>query len=200
MKREFYESLEAIIRETATILERSAIATSYNDRLMIEILGDETTLAASLLRSQIGDSGLNIVLKRLIHSIVDSPMRERGSARQCYATMCDELYEELQVGELTTIHALYYAAKDRRTALSYELRGYGISAEDILQFIEDGDNATEVTEGAAISAEGITTMAETPDEVEDSASAEGGSAKSDAKVVIFIGGLNALSHDSDVAI
>ena len=200
MKREFYESLEAIIRETATILERSAIATSYNDRLMIEILGDETTLAASLLRSQIGDSGLNIVLKRLIHSIVDSPMRERGSARQYYATMCDKLYEELQVGALTTIHALYYAAKDRRTALSYELRGYGISAEDILQFIEDGDNATEVTEGAAISAEGITTMAETPDVVEDSASAEGGSARSDAKVVIFIGGLNALSHDSDVAI
>lgn len=136
MQSKISKSLEAIIERTTNVLRRDDIKTSYIDRLVVELLGESGTFASQLLHSLVGDKGHSVILRRVLRGIITSPKLEVASPEECYALMCQGLSDTVVSKRISTAHVLYYAAQDTSTATSYELRGYDLRAEDILEAID----------------------------------------------------------------
>lgn len=137
MQSKISKSLAAIIERTVLMLSNEAIVSSYVDRLVVELLGESGTFASRLLCSLVGDRAHSVVMRRVLRSIISSPHPEISSPEECYARMCQSLGDSIVAKRISTAHVLYYAALDTKTATSYELRGYGITPEDILVAIDN---------------------------------------------------------------
>lgn len=136
MQSKISKSLEAIIERTVSVLRRDGIKTSYIDRLVVELLGESGTFASQLLHSLVGDKGHSVILRRVLHGIITSPILEIASPEECYALMCQRLSEAITSKRVSTAHVLYYAALEGATATRRELRGYDLRAEDLLEAID----------------------------------------------------------------
>ena len=136
MKSKISKSLEGVIHRTTQMLRREGITTSYVDRLVVEVLGDEATFAYGLLQNLVGEQGLRVVMRRVVQSIVSNPVEESLTPELCYMRMCEELSQRVEAKCLSTAHLLYYVALDGSCATAHELYGCGISAEDILETID----------------------------------------------------------------
>lgn len=141
------KSLNSIITRTAHSLSRDGITTSYLDRLVVELLGDETTFAYMLLERLVGERGVSIIARRVIRAIIGAPQAEVVTPKEFYGAMCDMLQRTLHVKRISTVHIIYYAALVESSATAYELKGYGVVAEDIIKMI---DSITRGAYGAAI--------------------------------------------------
>lgn len=135
MKSKVSKSFEAIISRTTLMLRREGIATSFVDRLVVEVLGDEATFGYALLQSLVGEQGLSVVVRRVVQRIISNPVMESLTPELRYMKMCEELGQSIEAKRISTAHLLYYATQDEGTATAEELRGYGIRAEDILDAI-----------------------------------------------------------------
>ena len=145
MKRKsISKSLEAAISRTAYNLSRDGIATSYVDRLIVELLGDDATFAYRLLEQLVGQRGVGIVLRRVMQGIIYDPRVEGMRPEGYYHAMCVEMLGTIEAKRISTAHLLYYAALKGESAFAHEMRGYGIVAEDILKAI---DELAEVSHG-----------------------------------------------------
>lgn len=140
MQSKISKTLDRIIAETIERLSASEISTSYLDRLVVELLGDDATFAYRLLAMQIGDHGVGVVLRRLIRSIGDEPHAEQLAPMDYYLALCDMLRRSIVAKRISTAHVLYVAAADFRTATSEMLRSYGIDAMELLQAMHSLDN------------------------------------------------------------
>ena len=145
MKRKsISKSLEAAISRTAYNLSRDGIATSYVDRLIVELLGDDATFAYRLLEHLVGQRGVGIVLRRVMQGIIYDPRVEGMRPEGYYHAMCVEMLGTIEAKRISTAHLLYYATLKGESAFAHEMRGYGIVAEDILKAI---DELAEVPQG-----------------------------------------------------
>lgn len=124
--------LEAIISRTAKLLNGDGIATSFSDRLVIEMLGNETTTAYRIVRSLAGESGVMVIMRRIVEGLISAPHKERTQANEHYQAMCSTLAHTLNPSKISTAHMLYAATYDSTTVTSRTLHSYGIKAEDIL--------------------------------------------------------------------
>ena len=150
MKSKVSKSFEAIISRTTLMLRREGIATSFVDRLVVEVLGDEATFGYALLQSLVGEQGLSVVMRRVVQRIISNPVAESLTPELCYMRMCEEISQKVKAKRISTAHLLYYATQDEGTATADELRGYGIRAEDILDAIARavGEEDSEPTKEA----------------------------------------------------
>ena len=138
MKRKsISKSLEAAISRTAYNLSRDGIATSYVDRLIVELLGDDATFAYRLLEHLVGQRGVGIVLRRVMQGIIYEPRVEGMRPEGYYHAMCGEMLGTIEAKRISTAHILYYATLKGDSAFAHEMRGYGIVAEDILKAIDE---------------------------------------------------------------
>lgn len=147
-------TLEATIARTAQMLTREGMANSFTDRLVVEILGDDTTFAYQLLRRMIDDHGVAVVVRRIVGSLIAQPQLEVNTAQVHYTSMCRWIDNVLDVKRISTVHILYAAVLDSTTATSEALRGYGITAEDILSEIEamaEGELASNGSDNGKVS-------------------------------------------------
>ena len=148
MKRiEISERVEALITRTAAMLHGEAIATSFSDRLAIELLGDDTTHAYRILHGLAGESGATALMRRLIGGIIEDTRGELLTPECHYGDMCASLMAMFDPAEVTTAHLLYAIAMDETTLTSQALFGYGITAEDIRCEMEREKRSTpQITE------------------------------------------------------
>ena len=124
-------SLEAIVAQTLFRLKREAIVTSYRDRLAIELLMDRSTFAYQLLEMLIGESGINIVLRRVRSAITARPKPEHEHPEEHFEAIYERILDGASLRCISTVHILHYIVGDSSTALSAELSNYGILSEDI---------------------------------------------------------------------
>lgn len=124
--------LEAIISRTAKLLNGDGITTSFSDRLVLEMLGNETTTAHRVVRSLAGESGVMVIMRRIVEGVISAPRKEKTQAEEHYRAMCLTLAHTLNPSKISTAHMLYAATYDSTTVTSRILHSYGIKAEDIL--------------------------------------------------------------------
>ena len=129
--------LESVMLRTANNLSRDGIATSYVDRLIVELLGDDATFAYRLLEYLVGQRGVGIVLRRVMQGIIYEPRDESMQPERCYRAICGELLGAIDAKRISTAHMLYYATLKGDSAFAHQMRGYGIVAEDVLKAIEE---------------------------------------------------------------
>ncbi|MBP3547376.1 MAG: hypothetical protein J6J64_01700 [Alistipes sp.] len=124
-------SLEAIVAHTIFRLRRDLVTTSYRDRLAIELLADRSTFAFQLLEMLVGESGINVILRRVGSRIAEYPAQEKDTPEGHYREIFDRIGGALDTPCLSTVHILHFIASDSDTAIAAELRNYGILPEDI---------------------------------------------------------------------
>ena len=156
------ERVEALLVRTAAMLENEEIATSYNDRLAIELLADDTTDAHRILHSLAGEHGVMTIMRRIIGGIIEDARSESLTPECHYGDICITLEAILAPSTLTTAHLLYAIAMDTTTHTSEALHDYGINAEDIRR--ELGRNVVRDVEDGAVEA---SDMRSTPKIIEE---------------------------------
>lgn len=124
-------SLEAIVAQTLFRIKRDGITTSYRDRLAIELLSDRSTFAYQLLEMLIGESGINVILRRVERTIDDKPLAESDMPECHYESIYDSISLAVSAPCISTVHILHYIASDPSTAIATELKHYGIISDDI---------------------------------------------------------------------
>ena len=124
--------LEAIISRTERLIKGDGITTSFSDRLVIELLGNETTTAHCVVRSLAGEHGIMVIMRRIVEGLISAPRKEHTEAQEHYSAMCSTLTHTLNPAKISTAHMLYAATYDSTTVTSRTLHSYGIKAEDIL--------------------------------------------------------------------
>ena len=137
MQNRISKSLDSLITRTIKALNSDNIRTSYTDRLVVELLGDDGTFAYRLLENMTTERGISVIIRRIIQSIIESPKIEAITPQQYYNTMCNMLMESIESPRISTAHVVYYAAMNKESATAHELRGYGIEATDILRAIDE---------------------------------------------------------------
>lgn len=130
-KTKISTSLEAIVANTLLHLGHEQITTSYSDRLAIELLSDRSTFAYQLLEMLIGESGVNVILRRIEQAITTSPHMEQDDPQHHYESICRSVECALPTPCISTVHVLYFIVMDTSTATSEELRHYGVISDDI---------------------------------------------------------------------
>jgi hypothetical protein len=141
------ERVEALLARTAAMLRGEAITTSFSDRLAIELLADETTLAHRIVYNLVGDSGMHALMRRIIGGIIVEARDEMQTPECHYGDMCATIEAMFAPAEMDTTHLLYAIAMDPTTLTSQALFSYGITAEDIRQAMEcDKRSTPQITE------------------------------------------------------
>lgn len=130
-KTKISTSLEAIVANTLLYLGHEQITTSYSDRLAIELLSDRSTFAYQLLEMLIGESGVNVILRRVEQAITRSPIMEQDSPQNHYESICRSVECLLSTPCISTVHVLYFIVMDTSTATSKELSHYGVISDDV---------------------------------------------------------------------
>ena len=156
------ERVEVLLARTAAMLENEEIATSFSDRLAIEILADDTTDAHRILHSLAGEHGVMTIMRRIIGGIIEDARGESLTPECHYGDICITLEAMLAPSTLTTAHLLYAIAMDTTTHTSEALHDYGINAEDIRR--ELGRNVVRDVEDGAVEA---SDMRSTPKIIEE---------------------------------
>ena len=124
-------SLEAIVAQTLFRLRRDAVAASYRDRLAIELLSNRSTFAYQLLEMLVGECGINVILRRVERAIAANPIAEVDQPSDHIEAIYARIASETASPCLSTVHILQFIVDDSSTAISAELRNYGIISEDI---------------------------------------------------------------------
>ena len=141
------ERVEVLLARTAAMLENEEIATSFSDRLAIEILADDTTDAHRIMYNLAGEHGVMVIMRRIIGGIIEDARGESLTPECHYGDMCATLEAMFAPAEVTTAHLLYAIAMDKTTLTSQALYGYGITAEDIRREMErDERSSPQITE------------------------------------------------------
>lgn len=136
MNTKISKTLEAIVARLSFELSRDNVKSSYSDRLLLEILSDDATLAYRLLASLVHDWELYQLLRRVEHRIASQPTAEELTPDEYYRALCETLRLSVSSRRVSTVHVLYMVASDVSTAFADLIGMYGISAADIRSAME----------------------------------------------------------------
>ena len=123
--------LEAGIAKLVFNLRRNNSATSYLDRLVVELLRDECSFA-SQLTTLLLPQGLNdIYIRHLEQYIQRYPKAETSSVEGFYSKLCERLCRSVESGHLSSAHILCYALTKPDSHTSLLAGYYCLTAEDV---------------------------------------------------------------------
>ncbi|MBP3455492.1 MAG: ATP-dependent Clp protease ATP-binding subunit [Alistipes sp.] len=143
MQTRISKTLEAIVARVTFDVSKSATKSSYKDRLALEILREEGTLAYQLLSSRLKDWELYQIPLRIEHELESSPAAEQLSPEEYYTSLCEEMKSAVKGRNVSTAHALRYIASDVETATARVLAIYGLTAEMLDDEIEQMGSGME---------------------------------------------------------
>lgn len=152
MNTKISKTLEAVVARLTFDMRRDAVATSYRDRLVLAILGDEHTFAYRIMTSLVSDWELFQLLRRVEHRLATQPQHEEQTPDEYFKSLSELLRRTVAARHVSTAHVLHLVASDTATAFADVLGMYGLSAGDILvamQSLAGGD--VEATERALLS-------------------------------------------------
>ena len=132
MHTKISRTLEAIVARTVFHLKRDGVRTSYKDRLTLNLLDDNATLAYNLLTTLIEQDSIAQLLHDIEVSISLNPMTESSEPEEFYTTLCEDMRRTVEARHLSTIHILYSIVTDTSTATSQLFTTAGVDADSIL--------------------------------------------------------------------
>ena len=134
MQPKISKTLEGIIARAAFNTTKAEITRSLKDRLTLELLREEGSLAYQLLSARLRDWELYQVHLRIEREIDAAGSPDDGSPEEFYRNFTRELLEAFpEVKSISTAHALQRIAEERASVTARVLEMYGITAAIIAE-------------------------------------------------------------------
>ena len=134
MQPKISKTLEGIIARAAFNTTKAEITRSLKDRLTLELLREEGSLAYQLLSARLRDWELYQVRLRIEREIDAAGSPDDGSPEEFYRNFTRELLEAFpEVKSISTAHALQRIAEERASVTARVLEMYGITAAIIAE-------------------------------------------------------------------
>jgi len=127
--------LEASIAKLVFRLKRNSSATSYLDRLVVELLRDECSFASQLTTLLLPQGLNNIYIRHLEQYIERHPKAEACGVELFYAKLCQRLCRSVEAQHLSSAHLLCYALSKPDSHTSLLAQYYCLTAEDVATMI-----------------------------------------------------------------
>lgn len=140
MHTKISRTLEAIVARTVFHLKRDGIATSYKDRLALNLLSDDASLAYNLLATLIEREDIERLINNIERGISLNPIHETLPIEEFYAKLCESLRQGVAARHLSTIHMLHAIIADTTTTTAVAAAELGITAERLLHSINSIDD------------------------------------------------------------
>lgn len=145
MHTKISRTLEAIVARTVFHLKRDGVRSSYKDRLTLNLLGDNATLAYNLLTTLVEQSKIAQLLHDIEASISLAPTTESCEPEEFFTTLCENMRRTVAARHLSTIHMLYSIVADTSTATSRLFSIAGVDAERILEALNMLDDEESIS-------------------------------------------------------
>ena len=149
MQPKISKTLEGLIARAAFDTTRDGVTHALKDRLALELLREEGSLAYQLLSARLKDWELYQIRLRIEREIAEPGVPEEASPEIFYRRFTDELTECFPaVKSISTAHALQRIVNDRSTITARVLEMYGVHAETIAEglrrFTTEGELHLEI--------------------------------------------------------
>ena len=132
MQMKISKTLESVLARAAFDTAKAGITHSLKDRLAVELLREEGSLAFQLLSSRLKDWEVYQIRLRIEHEIAAAQPAEELDPETFFRAFREELCEKSgAVRSISTIHALRLIAADTQTITARVLEMYGVTAEII---------------------------------------------------------------------
>lgn len=145
MHTKISRTLEAIVARTVFHLKRDGVRSSYKDRLTLNLLGDNATLAYNLLTTLVEQSKIAQLLHDIEANISLAPTAENCEPEEFYTMLCENMRRTVAARHLSTIHMLYSIVADTSTATSHLFSIAGVDAKRILEALNMLDDEESIS-------------------------------------------------------
>ena len=136
MQLKISKTLEAIVARVTFDTAKAGTTHALKDRLALELLREEGSLAYQLLSSRLKDWELYQVRLRIEHD-TESSAQQDGAPETFYRAFVEELRASTtSARSISTAHALLAIVRDRATATARTLEMYGITAEIVTEELQ----------------------------------------------------------------
>ncbi len=139
------KALESVMARSVFDVSRSGDVRYPKDRLMVELLGEESFMAFKILSLRLDEEAVAALRNELVQALDGAPPPEEGEVdvQAFYAEYAERLRERFDSARhISTAHALLDILADENTLSSGIFAGAGISAEsltaDMQAFLEGG--------------------------------------------------------------
>ena len=133
MQVKISKTLEGIIARTAFITTKEGVRHALKDRLLLELLSEEGSLAYQILSARMKERDLQQVRRAVEASLGEAQPEEQLEPERYYNRFCNELCARHDdAARISTAHALLEILRDPTTAASHLFADCGITAETIL--------------------------------------------------------------------
>ncbi len=123
--------LDGIIARSAFDRLRSGESISFKDRLFLDIIESEGSLAYQFLLGKLQDWQIFQLKIRVGQLIASAPRSEKETSEEFHRSFLSQLIADYSPEQITTLHALVAIALDKSTAVSAILNMYGISPSEL---------------------------------------------------------------------
>ena len=127
--------LEATISTLVFRLKRDGVATSYVDRLVVELLRRDDSFASLLVGLLFDGVSRDAVCERIMAIVVADAVVEDDTPESALRAMCDSLHGEVDSSVLSSAHVLYRALRDRTTATHKMFAERGVGAQQLAELM-----------------------------------------------------------------
>ncbi len=123
--------LDGIIARSAFDRLRSGETHSFKDRLFLDMVESEGSMAYQFLMGKLQDWQIFQLKIRVGQLIASAPRPESQSSEEFHRTFLHSLVESYSPEQVTTLHALVAIAEDKSTALAAILNMYGVCSTEL---------------------------------------------------------------------
>jgi hypothetical protein len=127
--------LEATISTLVFRLKRDGIATSYVDRLVVELLRRDDSFASLLVSLLFDGVSKDVVSERIMTMVATDAVVEDDTPECAFRALCDSLHSEVDSSVLSSAHVLHRALRDRTTATHKIFAERGVGAQQLAELM-----------------------------------------------------------------
>jgi hypothetical protein len=124
--------LEATMAMMVFRLKRDGIATCYVDRLVAELITDNTTFASLVTSLTVGTTAKSALCERITEIANSITLPESEEPERVFKQLCRRLYTEAKAETLSSAHLLCWALNNNESATARAFRERGIIAAEVI--------------------------------------------------------------------
>lgn len=132
MKVRISRRLEAAMASLVFRFKRDGIATSYVDRLVVELVADSSTFASLITGLMFGDEAKTSVCERISELVSAVSATEHDEPDRMFKQLCSVLATKVESDTLSSAHILCWALRDGGSATAKAFRERGVIAEEVV--------------------------------------------------------------------
>ncbi len=133
MQVKISKTLEGIIARTTFNTTKEGVGNALKDRLLLELLREEGSLAYQILSARMKERELQQVRMRIEHEVRETRSAEQLDPEQFYRRFCNEICARNEsVARISTAHALLEILRDPATCAARSFALYGVTESTVL--------------------------------------------------------------------